>query len=566
MYAIIISVLSVVIITIFIYKVISPETDTFMSSVQFTSLPGNEYSPALSPDGSQIAFTWSGQTRDNRDIYLKSIDDDSLRRLTYHPGDDERPAWSPDGGSVAFVRIYKGNYGIYILDLEKGEMIKLPAANWAGIINLSWSPDGNYIAISGKLSRREPYSIFQFSLRQQVLEKITSPSIQFSGDSDCHYSPDGKMIAFERSMSLFGGDIFVMSLPDDKPKRLTFDNRWIGGMAWSGDGEELVFSSDRGGNQSLWRVSISGGTPERLPVHGKRMIYPSISRSGDRLAYVDHLINMNIYRVGIGERENNIKKPEQFISSSRRDYQPSFSADGSKIVFTSERTSYNEIWISDSTGSNAHRVTKLQRAMTGRASWSPNGDQIVFQAFADGHCQIFISNADGSELNKLTTSESDNKYPCWSADGKWIYFMSKRTGAWQIWRISSRGTNSLQITSNGGNAPRISPDGKWLYYLKMGKSPIYKCPAHGGEEIIAYNIPLIEYQWCLSDEGMYFINRSESIYSIDYYDNNTDQIKRILNVGKKQIAHPTISPNGKWLVYTQLDQSESDIILVNNFR
>jgi len=84
--------------------------------------------------------------------------------------------------------------------------------------------------------------------------------------------------------------------------------------------------------------------------------------------------------------------------------------------------------------------------------------------------------------------------------------------------------------------------------------------------VVAYNIPLFEYQWCLSDKGMYFINESDGIHSIDYYENNTDQIKRILNVGKKTIGYLTISPNGKWLVYTQLDQSEGDIILVKNFR
>jgi Tol biopolymer transport system component len=144
--------------------------------------------------------------------------------------------------------------------------------------------------------------------------------------------------------------------------------------------------------------------------------------------------------------------------------------------------------------------------------------------------------------------------------------VSNRTGESQIWRISVTGTNSSQITSNGGNAPQISSDGKWLYYTKNGKSPVYKCPSNGGEESVAFNIQVFGYLWCLVDEGIYYINRSDASYSVNYYDNNTNQSYRILNLGKKNVAHPTISPNGKWLLYTQVDQSESDIILVKNFR
>jgi dipeptidyl aminopeptidase/acylaminoacyl peptidase len=73
-----------------------------------TSLPGEEQGPAFSPDGSQVAFSWRGETGNNGDIYVKVIGADKPLRLTTHPNPDLHPAWSPDGRWIAFTRF---NYG-----------------------------------------------------------------------------------------------------------------------------------------------------------------------------------------------------------------------------------------------------------------------------------------------------------------------------------------------------------------------------------------------------------------------------------------------------------------------
>ena len=94
------------------------------------------------------------------------------------------------------------------------------------------------------------------------------------------YSPDGKSIAFIRN-SKDVEDIYVMPAAGGTPRRVTFDNRFVMGLAWTPDSREIVFSSDRGGaNGGLWRIFASGGTPERLSVGSDNAYMPDHQPQG----------------------------------------------------------------------------------------------------------------------------------------------------------------------------------------------------------------------------------------------------------------------------------------------
>src|SRR5262249_12468847 len=82
-----------------------------LRAVPLTSYAGSEASPSFSADGAQVAFVWSGERRDNRDIYIKRFDSGRPLRLTSDRADDEHPVWSPDGNSIAFVRRQPGPAG-----------------------------------------------------------------------------------------------------------------------------------------------------------------------------------------------------------------------------------------------------------------------------------------------------------------------------------------------------------------------------------------------------------------------------------------------------------------------
>src|SRR5262249_53883022 len=92
------------------------------------------------------------------------------------------------------------------------------------------------------------------------------------------FSPDGKYLAFVQGLSYLAHDIYLAPVAGGEPRRLTRDNGIIGGLTWTSNGREIVFSSNRGGLYNLWHVSASGGAPEPLSAVGEDAFQPAVSR------------------------------------------------------------------------------------------------------------------------------------------------------------------------------------------------------------------------------------------------------------------------------------------------
>ena len=552
---------------IYIFNRMSDTHENPLIAIPFTSLTGHEIYPEFSPDGSRIAFSWNGENQNRYDIYLKSIGSESLFRLTNLPGGVWSPEWSPDGKQIAFCRVSEGKRGIYIVTVTGDSVWQLHKGNWEELYKLSWSPDNQYIAISGRLSTQELPSIYLLSVKQQVLEKLTSPPIQFFGDYNGSFSPDGKMIAFNRDVSAETGDIYILSITGGEPKQLTFDNSMISGLSWTQNGGEIVFSSNRNSTVGLWRVPVKGGKARPVSVNGQYIESPAIARCGNHLAYVEYAYNRNIYRIAIPKSEGERIIPEKFIASNQSDFQSEFSPDGSRIAFISFRSGSREIWACDSAGQNPHILVALGGAISSAVRWSPDGSRIVFDNRPEGHADIFIADSAGELQHRITAGVSDDILPCWSKDGAWIYFTSNRSGEFQIWKISTSGDNLNQLTSSGGYGPHISADGKWIYYTRSESvSPIYKIPATGGDEILAGNIRVYWYDWCLGKNEIYYVNRKQGRTAIEFLDLRDNRSVHIADVDIRGWSFLNISTDNKYLLYSHVDYSDSDIMLVENFQ
>jgi dipeptidyl aminopeptidase/acylaminoacyl peptidase len=204
--------------------------------------------------------------------------------------------------------------------------------------------------------------------------------------------------------------------------------------------------------------------------------------------------------------------------------------------------------------------------------WSPDGRQIVFQASPEGHPAIYIVGAEGGQARRLTMDDVRVEVPSWSRDGKWIYFGSDRSGAWQVWKVPSEGGHAVQVTKKGGVAGLESRDGKTLYYAKRLEFPgwrkhrgLWKVPVEGGEEsLVLKQLEAGLYEcWGLSDEGIYFYNASTN--AVDFFGFATHQITQIARP-EKQGGPLAVFPNGRWILYSQVDVDTSHIMLVENFR
>lgn len=127
----------------------------------------------------------------------------------------------------------------------------------------------------------------------------------------------------------------------------------------------------------------------------------------------------------------------------------------------------------------------------------------------------------------------------------------------------------MQVTTSGGNRALESPDGEYVYYSKR-EPGIWRMPVKGGEESLILDQAMPNY-WDLLAEGICFIGMGEARQpSIEFFNFATRQVTQLtrLEQGKSPFGAPnlSVSGDGQWVLYFQADQSDNDIMLVENFR
>lgn len=541
--------------------------------IPFTSFPGTEMEPSFSPDGKQIAFTWDGPGGDNYDIYVKPLDAGAPLRLTNHPGEDRSPCWSPDGRHIALVRFAEHDNMIVLVPAPGGPGRILHSVRAPGAISLghflSWSPDGKSLAFSERVSPQAPFGIHLLSVERLERRSLTSPPAGTRGDRFPAISPGGDTLAFTRRSNNDTDDIYLAPVSGGEPRRLTSDNSVINGLAWTPDGREIVYSSNHAGARYLWKVPATGGPPERIPAGGEDPAIPAVARQGGLLAYTSTRSDVNIWRTEArGSKGAGASPPAKLISSTRSDESPQYSPDGKKVVFSSSRTGHLELWTCDADGSNPVQLTSFDGPHVGSPRWSPDGRQIAFDSTAEGHRDIYLVGVDGGRPRRLTTEPSADVRPSWSRDGRSVYFGSDRGGGWQVWKAPAEGGPAVRLTKGGGREAFESTDGRFIYYAKENVPGLWRMPAEGGDEVKVLD-QVRQGAWAVWEQGVYFLNpEARPHLSIEFYSFATERTSRVITFEKEMFwSGPglTATADGRWILYAQNDQTESDIMLVENF-
>jgi Tol biopolymer transport system component len=389
------------------------------------------------------------------------------------------------------------------------------------------------------------------------------------------YSPDGKSIAFIEGAGFLSQELFVLRLATGETRPLTSDKAVIAGLAWTSDSKSIVFSSNRTGLQSLWRIPVEGGVPALVGVGGDGASAPTIARQGDRLAFLLKHVDTNIWRTA-GPAAKKSGPTTRIVASTREDSDQTFSPDGKKIAFRSTRSGSSELWLSDSDdGSTPVQLTSIGQG-TGTPAWSPDGKQIAFDCRREGHSDIFVVSVQGGSPHLLTAGPSDNILPSWSRDGKWIYFSSDRGGIWAIWKVAPEGGSAVPVTPQGERGAldesfvyglSESVDRKFLYYVQ--NDSLWRVNPIGGEafRILAFGPA----RWRFFRNGICFMDESTRPAQLKLLDLSSGKTTPF---GTVDLGPPTentglgfdVSPDGKWVLYTRVDGLGSDLMVVDNFR
>src|SRR6516225_712004 len=213
-----------------------------------TSQAGWEGTPALSPDGRTLAFTWTDRLGRQNEIYRKGPNDTEPVKLTNSESESNIGylAWSPDGSRIAFKRQRGMGGAIYSIASTGGQEQKVVDLEMAYLTSsIDWSPDGAELAFSDASLVPTQLSIYLYNLRSGVKRKLTDPPPLADGDWSPKFSPDGLTVAFKRVTGYWADEIYLVPSAGGTPRRLTDARGGIWGHAWTADGKSLIVSWQR---------------------------------------------------------------------------------------------------------------------------------------------------------------------------------------------------------------------------------------------------------------------------------------------------------------------------------
>jgi Tol biopolymer transport system component len=392
-----------------------------------TDQPGVESDPALAPDGKSVVYV--AEVNGQYDLFLLRVGGRNPAPLTPDsPVDDWQPVFSPDGERIAFRSEREGG-GIFLMD-PTGESVRR-VSDFG--FDPSFSPDGREIAVGTvgfqfPMERSGRGSLWAIDIATGRKREVARPSDAVQPA----WSPHGTRIAYWGLLRDSGQrDIFTVAADGSEIETggvaVTEDAPLDWSPAWAPDGRHLYFGSNRGGTMSLWRVPIdeatgrSLGPPEPLTLPTLWSGRYSLARDGKKVAFESLDWRSTLHRVAFDEAaEKTVGAPLSVFQSTGRPIRDHrISPDGQWVVFSRSGVQ-EDLFLTRMDGSQYRRLT--DDAFRDRGpSFSPDGRRIAFYSDRSGAYEHWTIRPDGSGLEQLTRRQGgSSNFPLWSPDGRRI--------------------------------------------------------------------------------------------------------------------------------------------------
>jgi len=551
------------------------------TAIPLTSYPEYERYPAISPDGSLIAFTMGDDAGGPANLYVKYQETESILQLTKSPAEVSFCAWSPDGSQLAFVRTDEQAAGVYIIPAIGGAASRVLVPNSVAR-GISWSPDGTWLAYSDRSEEDGRESIQLLNLSDGGTKRLTAPSDNDSADRRPQFSPDGGSVAFVRIDPFGNEDIWLVPASGGEPKPVTRGQIRVRGHTWDPDGKHIVFSNLASGIFRLWRVDVRTGRTEWLSLPGDGAMEPTVARDAGTLVFVASRIEANIWRARLDESGLLGQNYGSLIRSTHWETEARYSPDGSQLAFTSSRSGALEIWISDSGGFAPRRLTEFNGPLVGIPRWSPDGQRMAFSASPTGTAAVYVVDVAGGQPRRIIGDSANAVPSSWSRDGQWIYYTSHQEQGWQIWRTRPDGSARARLTVSGGREAYEDAAGKWLYVARSDRPGLWRLEvgsAEVGSPVAGATMPTGTMEpvlqdlpakpgydnWLILGNQLYAVVSNDGGYDVERVDLESHE-RHVLSA-LPGIASPTlgVSPDGRYAVYPRIDQMDRDLRLFRGF-
>ncbi|MEL6558910.1 MAG: S41 family peptidase [Bacteroidota bacterium] len=416
-------------------------------------------SAAISPDGSQIVFTYKG------DLYKVSSAGGAATQLTFHEAHDHMAVWSKDGNSLAFASDRYGNFDVFVMSANGGQAKRLTFHS-TNESPYSFSADGkNVIFGAARLdavkhrqfptgSQPELYTVSAEGGRVDQLMKTPAEYVQVSNDGTkmlYHDKKGGENIWRKHHTSSITRDIWLYNESDKTHKKITSFDGEDRQPIFSEDEKSFFYLSEESGSFNIHKMAVNGeGKPEQLTnfkLHPVRFL----SRGKNTLCFG---YDGELYTMPIGGQPQKVN-----IS-----------------ILTQDK-------------SNADKIISIRGGVNEMAV-SPNGKEIAFIARGE----VFVTSVEESFTKRITNTPENERFVSWGPEGKSVIYSSERNGKWGVYKSEKVDKDEpfffvatllkespLLVNEKDNYLATYSPDGKKLAFVEDRRSIKVKDIASGTE-------------------------------------------------------------------------------------
>lgn len=445
--------------------------------------------PAVSPDGTQIAFSYRG------DLWTVPAAGGEAKRLAERAGWDVRARWSPDGKTLAFCSDPSGNMDLYTIPAAGGEAKQITFHTADDVLG-DWSSDGKSLIFYSARDSRVAV-LYSVSVHDGRIRELTRDDFSLSSPAA---SPDDRWVAYARGRGDWGRkgyrgsantDLWLLDTQKQgsPPRRLT---TFAGNDMWpmfGPDGKTLYYTSDMDGTGNVWKMAVSGGKPAQVTRQREGYIhYPCLSRNGKALVYETDFSLWTLDPTAKNAAPKRLTvtaafedKPRMETRTVSRAEELEVSPDGTQLAVGMR----GDIFLVPAAGGEGKRVTD-SLARDYDFDWSPDGRSLAYVSERGANQDLYLLDVATGASRRLTTSTEPESSPQFSPDGRSLAFIRGNSGGQIVTMPASGGPEKVVVQSAFLNTVKWSPDSRWLAYSRRSEAAVtnvYVTPASGGAEI-----------------------------------------------------------------------------------
>ncbi|MEW6051038.1 MAG: PDZ domain-containing protein [Candidatus Zixiibacteriota bacterium] len=429
-------------------------------------------------NGNQVAFSYGG------DIYVAARTGGQATRLTSHEGLEMFPRFSPDGKHIAFTGQYDGDFSVYVIPVAGGEPKRL--TYHPGLQNTSerfgpenvvmgWSKAGDKVLYR---SRKESMNwwdgrAYLVSVASGMSEPLPMATAGFTS-----LSPDGKKVAYcpvyrdfrtwKRYKGGMAQDVWIFDLTTYANQKITDWEGTDNMPMWFG--ERIYFNSDRTGRLNLYCYEMNSGQTRQVTNYTDYDVrWPSLGDNGivfesGGFLYVMDLPSEEIHKIEISliTDRNTVRTEFQNVSECVTDFD--ISPDGKRAVFAAR----GDIFTVPAKEGNTRNLTLSSSANDMNPVWSPDGKWVAYISDKSGEDEFYITSQDGKESVQLITGGDSHRYGAvWSPDSKKLAFSDKSLRLYVVAVATKQTVQIDKATRNEIRDMAWSPDSRFLAYSKV---------------------------------------------------------------------------------------------------